>query len=361
MRSLDALQSRLGDGAGPAPQSSMHVSRICHRASRCSRPRPASHPCRRQRAAGRYDVLICDIWGVLHDGAEPMRAPFARCVASAPRAAVSYCCPTRPTPRIGWPGSGRKASAAGRLGRDRLVRRHHHRACRQRLCASTILVRCRATERCSSGFPAVSTRSTRRRRSCQRPAGRPDETAEPISRCWSRHWRAGCRWCAPIPTWSSTSAAGCRHVPAPSRLSTRRWVARCTGPASRTRLPTGRRLARANELRGMAVARSRILAIGDAIRTDIAGAQAAGIDALLVGHGIHRGELMRDGLMMQRRSRGCSATAHRDRWRRSPASTGRTPFGIRLRPASRPRRSAADRPAGKQVEQVLFQLFCINC
>ncbi|MGB8842170.1 MAG: TIGR01459 family HAD-type hydrolase [Aliidongia sp.] len=37
--------------------------------------------------------------------------------------------------------------------------------------------------------------------------------------------------------------------------------------------------------------RSRILCVGDSLRTDIAGAQAAGLDAMLVGGGIHAEEL----------------------------------------------------------------------
>ncbi|MEA2754523.1 MAG: hypothetical protein QOJ54_812 [Aliidongia sp.] len=37
--------------------------------------------------------------------------------------------------------------------------------------------------------------------------------------------------------------------------------------------------------------RSRILCVGDSLRTDIAGAQAAGLDAMLVGGGIHADEL----------------------------------------------------------------------
>ena len=51
----------------------------------------------------------------------------------------------------------------------------------------------------------------------------------------------------------------------------------------------------ANELRAMDVDRSRILAIGDAVRTDIAGAGAYGIDSLFIGQGIHRDDIMPDG------------------------------------------------------------------
>jgi HAD superfamily hydrolase (TIGR01459 family) len=47
----------------------------------------------------------------------------------------------------------------------------------------------------------------------------------------------------------------------------------------------------AARLRGRPVERSRVLAIGDAMRTDIAGAAAVGVDALFVTSGIHRDEL----------------------------------------------------------------------
>jgi HAD superfamily hydrolase (TIGR01459 family) len=51
-------------------------------------------------------------------------------------------------------------------------------------------------------------------------------------------------------------------------------------------------LARAEAIRGEAVAKSRILAIGDAIRTDLKAAELAGVDALFVTSGIHRAETM---------------------------------------------------------------------
>lgn len=47
----------------------------------------------------------------------------------------------------------------------------------------------------------------------------------------------------------------------------------------------------ARSLRGTAIDKSRILAIGDALRTDLAGALGAGIDCLFVAAGIHAGEL----------------------------------------------------------------------
>lgn len=45
--------------------------------------------------------------------------------------------------------------------------------------------------------------------------------------------------------------------------------------------------ARARELRGQDVAKGEVLAIGDSVRTDIAGAAAFGIASLFIGQGIH--------------------------------------------------------------------------
>ncbi len=50
--------------------------------------------------------------------------------------------------------------------------------------------------------------------------------------------------------------------------------------------------ARAQACRKAAVDRRRVLAIGDALRTDLAGAANAGIDALFIGSGIHRHDSM---------------------------------------------------------------------
>ena len=50
--------------------------------------------------------------------------------------------------------------------------------------------------------------------------------------------------------------------------------------------------AEAERLRGAAVAPEKILVIGDSVRTDLAGAQRARLDALFVAGGIHRHEVM---------------------------------------------------------------------
>src|SRR5512134_3030555 len=57
----------------------------------------------------------------------------------------------------------------------------------------------------------------------------------------------------------------------------------------------------AEALRGAPVDPSRILVIGDAVRTDIAGAARAGLGALFIASGIHREDLMQDGEIVPER------------------------------------------------------------
>jgi HAD superfamily hydrolase (TIGR01459 family) len=54
-------------------------------------------------------------------------------------------------------------------------------------------------------------------------------------------------------------------------------------------------LARAAELRGSTLDLARILAIGDAVRTDLAAAQGLGVDGLFVAAGIHSAEVLAGG------------------------------------------------------------------
>lgn len=55
--------------------------------------------------------------------------------------------------------------------------------------------------------------------------------------------------------------------------------------------------AAAENARGKAVDRKRIIAVGDSLRTDLKGAEAASIDAIFVASGIHRDEMMGNGVL----------------------------------------------------------------
>ena len=85
----------------------------------------------------------------------------------------------------------------------------------------------------------------------------------------------------------------------------------CSGPASRTRPPTMRHCSAPGELRGAEPERSRILAIGDAMRTDLAAAQGMGIDALFIASGIHNDECWRTARSTRTSSRPCSRPGRR--------------------------------------------------
>ncbi|KUO54188.1 MAG: haloacid dehalogenase [Alphaproteobacteria bacterium BRH_c36] len=53
----------------------------------------------------------------------------------------------------------------------------------------------------------------------------------------------------------------------------------------------------AQELRGENVARNRVLVIGDAVRTDLKGAESFGVDALFIAGGIHRDDTVENGVI----------------------------------------------------------------
>lgn len=57
----------------------------------------------------------------------------------------------------------------------------------------------------------------------------------------------------------------------------------------------------AERLRGGPVAANRMLAIGDSVRTDLAGADAFGIDTLFIAQGIHHAEVMQGGRIVPER------------------------------------------------------------
>lgn len=63
----------------------------------------------------------------------------------------------------------------------------------------------------------------------------------------------------------------------------------------------GTALLKAEAVRQETIARGRILAIGDAIRTDLKAAQGAGVDAIFIAGGIHRHDVMADGAIDPKR------------------------------------------------------------
>jgi HAD superfamily hydrolase (TIGR01459 family) len=62
-------------------------------------------------------------------------------------------------------------------------------------------------------------------------------------------------------------------------------------------------LTQAHRARGAAVDRSRVLVVGDAVRTDLRGAERFGVDALFVAGGIHREDAVDSGRICRERLR----------------------------------------------------------
>ena len=113
-------------------------------------------------------------------------------------------------------------------------------------------------------------------------------TSSPPSR------RADCRSFAPIPTSSSIAASN-------SSIARARWrrpIARLGGETVvigkpyRTIYEAALAAARS---RRPDIGTDRILAIGDAVATDLKGAEACGLDALFVAGGIHRADINGEG------------------------------------------------------------------
>jgi HAD superfamily hydrolase (TIGR01459 family) len=67
------------------------------------------------------------------------------------------------------------------------------------------------------------------------------------------------------------------------------WAGKPHAPAYELAFATATRIA------GRSIAPAGVLAIGDAVATDIAGAVAAGIDAMFIAGGIHRNDVIGDG------------------------------------------------------------------
>ena len=248
--------------------------------------------------ADRYDAILCDIWGVLHDGRQSFAPASDALVAFRRRggAVVLITNAPRPNAPISRAG-GPLRRLARRLRRDRHLRR-------RRPSRSSPSARRRPST--TSGRGAIFPCSKRRRPG---PARGPFWSA---SRRRATSCAPACsttRSRRPTITPSGCSAMAARGLTFDLRQSGSGRSSRRGPDLLRRRARPGLRSARRqDDLRGQAaradlrrragggaarrssapLARSRVLAIGDAMRTDIAGAAGQGLDALFVTAGIHR-------------------------------------------------------------------------
>jgi ribonucleotide monophosphatase NagD (HAD superfamily) len=231
--------------------------------------------------APRYDVLLCDVWGVLHDGlvafqdASDALMRFRSAggcvvlVSNAPRPGHSVA---RQLDRLGVPRLAYDAIVtSGDLTRQAVEEHltqvvHHLGPLRDRPEADYVVC---------SGFDndddeTVEMYRSRleemRKRDLRMICANPDlvvERGNNLIPC------AGALALAYEEMGGDVYYAGKPHR-----------------PIYEAALATARRISGAD-----AIPADRILAVGDAMRTDIAGARAFGIDALLVARGIHSAEL----------------------------------------------------------------------
>jgi len=243
--------------------------------------------------ADRYDLVLCDVWGVLHNGVKAyeaasdaltrFRAKGGRVVlvSNAPRpgASVGTQLDGFQVPRTAYDAivtSGDLTRLAIRERIDRIV--HHIGPPRDMPIYDGLAVRFGSIDEADyvvcSGFDNDEEETVEdyraqleamRRRDLLMVCANPDlvvERGHMILPC------AGTIALAYEEMGGKVFYAGKPHGPVYDRA-----------------------LAVAADLAGHPIPKGRVLAIGDAIRTDIAGAVGFGIDALMIARGIHAEEL----------------------------------------------------------------------
>ncbi len=241
-----------------------------------------------------YDVVFCDVWGVLHNGVGPYAAAgdaLARFRAAggtvvlvsnspSPSSSVAVLLDRIGVRRDAWDA----AITSGDLTRSHIAergfRRVHHIGPRRDLHvfagldvervelarASAVVCTGVVDDRRETGETYRPLLEEALERALPLVCGNPDLVVEVGGELLP---------CAGIVAALYESMGGRVH-----------WAGKPHAPA----YAGAQRLA--ESIRGGRVARDRILAIGDAVRTDLAGAAGYGVDCLLIAHGIHRDELM---------------------------------------------------------------------
>jgi len=252
---------------------------------------------RLEELAPRYDVIISDVWGVLHNGLTAYEAAGAALmrfrerggrvvlVSNAPRPGLSVAAQLDQlgVPRAAWDG----IVTSGDLTRSAVIERahqtvHHLGPPRDLPIFGGLDIRFGEIEAADyvvcTGFDDDDTETV-------------DQYRERLERMRSRNLLMICA------NPDLVVERGDRLVPCAGALAQAYeemggevfYAGKPHRPVYEAALSIA---AKINA--GEATPLSRVLAIGDAIRTDIAGANAFGIDSLLVARGIHTADLRLD-------------------------------------------------------------------
>jgi HAD superfamily hydrolase (TIGR01459 family) len=249
------------------------------------------------RIADRYDALLCDIWGVIHNGREAFpeacaalswfaanRGPVVLISnAARPSAAVAPQLDALGVPRAAWSGfvsSGdatrvllaeRAPGPAWKLGPDRDSSLYEGLGLTFTTPEAAAFIACTG--------PVDDETET------------PEDYRQPLALCAERGLTMICA------NPDIVVQRGDRLIYCGGALA--ELYAAMGGPvlmAGKPHAPIyALALAEADALLGRTLARDRVLCIGDGIATDIKGAASQGLDCLLIASGIHGADAIRDG------------------------------------------------------------------
>jgi HAD superfamily hydrolase (TIGR01459 family) len=250
----------------------------------------------------RYDVIISDVWGVVHDGLwalEPACAALAAFRAEGgsvvllsnapgPSEQIARLLDKKRVPRAAWD----RLVTSGDVTRALLVADGHRQVFHIGTARDTIVFK--GTDAVlvdEDGAEVVVATELRDDRS---------ESPEDYRPLLARLAARGLPFICGNP--DLVVHVGADLLPCAGALATIyeelggtvKWAGKPHRPAYDLAL------AAANEARnGRAFDMSRVLVIGDAVRTDLAGAALIGADALFIAGGIHRDEVMIGGVLDQ--------------------------------------------------------------
>ena len=254
-----------------------------------------------EELAPRYDVILCDVWGVLHDGvtAAPaagealtrFRAEGGRVVliSNAPRPGPSV---VRQLDRLRVPRTAfDDIVTSGDLTRTAVAERRD------------LVVHHLGPERDKAIFTGLDVRfGTLDDADYVVCTGLLDDDADTVDDYHATLGRMAQRELLMICA-NPDLVVERGHVLIPCAGALAQVYEELGGPVFYAGKPHGpvyeAALARAARIVGQPASRARVLGIGDAIRTDIAGASRAGIASLFVARGIHTEELgLREGALV---------------------------------------------------------------
>jgi HAD superfamily hydrolase (TIGR01459 family) len=242
-----------------------------------------------------YDVLFCDVWGVVHDGYQAYPGAMRALTAFRKKGGTVILVSNAPVPahRVAEmlsdknvdPSSWDEIVSSGGIALDHVAQKNYS-------AVYTIGPRSRD----AAFFERLTAHSAPMERAeaivCTGLNDDVNETVEDYAPLLAAGRRLGLPFVCANPDLV-VDVGGCHYLCAGSLAEAYAGIGGEVYWAGKPHPSAyGSAREKAESSRGEKVPRGRILAIGDAIRTDLKAAQGAGVDALFVTSGIHRAETM---------------------------------------------------------------------